>query len=145
LPDLEGAEYINFVHPDDVQPTVEAMMRLDEQQVVLEFVNRYRCVDGTYRYIEWHSVPVGRYVYAAARDIPDRKRTEEFEFELFQLSTKLTGIPVSEIKNALNMALEKIGRFLDADRAFILEFDIDTGTGSTTYEWCRTGVNSILT
>ncbi len=144
LPDLVGAEYINFVHPDDVQPTIEAMMRLNEQQVVLEFVNRYRCADGTYRYIEWHSVPVGKFVYAAARDITDRKRTEEFEFELLQLSTKLTGMPVSEIKNALNMALEKIGRFLDADRAFIMELDIDSGTGNTTYEWCRTGVNSIL-
>ncbi len=48
----------------------------DMTEVVLNFENRYRCKDGSYRWIEWRAVPCGDLVYAAARDITDRKRTE---------------------------------------------------------------------
>ena len=39
-----------------------------------KFVNRYRCYDGTYRYLEWKSHPYKGFIYASARDI-----TEEVE------------------------------------------------------------------
>jgi two-component system sensor kinase FixL len=43
---------------------------------VFFFQNRYCCKDGTYRWLEWSSAPVGNLIYAAARDITERKRTE---------------------------------------------------------------------
>lgn len=42
----------------------------------------------------------------------------------------------------LNMTLEEIGRFLEADRCYI--FEIHGGTASNTHEWCRSGVSSQL-
>jgi PAS domain S-box-containing protein len=77
LSDLEGKEYLQFVHPDDVGSTIDAMSDLNSQKAILEFTNRYRAADGSYRFIEWHSVPVGDKVYAAARDITGRKLEEE--------------------------------------------------------------------
>ncbi|HPC83231.1 MAG TPA: PAS domain S-box protein [Thermoanaerobaculaceae bacterium] len=77
IEDLEGRRFFDFVHPDDLQPTLEALGRLREQQQVLNFVNRYRCRDGSYRFIEWRSTPVGSLIFAAARDITERKRAEE--------------------------------------------------------------------
>jgi two-component system sensor histidine kinase/response regulator len=77
LPDLEGRRFLDFVHPDDVSATMEAISRLDAQQSVLDFVNRYRHKDGRWRWIEWHSAPAGNIIYAAARDITQRKQTEE--------------------------------------------------------------------
>ncbi|MEB3291019.1 MAG: diguanylate cyclase [Leptolyngbya sp.] len=76
LGELEGKSFINFVHPDDVESTLAILATLAEQKDVLNFVNRYRCQNGSYRWIEWRSVPVGPLIYAAARDITDRLQSE---------------------------------------------------------------------
>lgn len=48
------------------------MANLADGEDVLNFVNRYQCKNGSYRYIEWRSHPIGNLIYAAARDITDR-------------------------------------------------------------------------
>ncbi|MFA6331651.1 MAG: PAS domain S-box protein [Methanoregula sp.] len=77
LPELEGRRFLDFVHPDDLLPTLDAMATLSSQKEVLNFTNRYRHKDGTYRWIEWRSFPKGDRIFAAARDITDRKHIEE--------------------------------------------------------------------
>jgi two-component system, sensor histidine kinase and response regulator len=77
LSELEGKRFLDFVHPDDMAGTLEATSILSNQQTVRTFVNRYRCRDGSYRWIEWISAPAGNLIYAAARDITDRKTAEE--------------------------------------------------------------------
>jgi PAS domain S-box-containing protein len=73
LDELEGKDYLNFVHPEDRAATLVAMATLREQKDVINFVNRYRCKDGSYRYIEWRTSPGGNgRVYAAARDVTER-------------------------------------------------------------------------
>ena len=74
--DMEGQEFLKFIHPDDIQSTIEAMQTLQGQNKVFSFVNRYRTKEGDYRFIEWYASPVGEYVYAVARDITDRKERE---------------------------------------------------------------------
>ena len=69
--------YMDFVHPDDVQKTRDAMAQLMSQKEVMNFVNRYRTKSGDYRHIEWRSKPSGNLVYAAARDITGRLKVEE--------------------------------------------------------------------
>ncbi|MCA0426604.1 MAG: PAS domain S-box protein [Bacteroidetes bacterium] len=70
--ELEGQSFMNFVHPEDIPATYQALENLENQNLVRSFTNRYRTADGTYRFIEWHSVPVGVLIYSAARDITDR-------------------------------------------------------------------------
>jgi PAS domain S-box-containing protein len=139
--ELEGMNFLEFVHPDDLQSTLDAMAELSEQHPILDFINRYRTKDGSYRFIEWHSSPIENTIYAAARDITERKRAEDFENELLQLSSKLTGIPFSEISNALNFALSQIGQFLGADRSYIFELSENGFSLSNTHEWCNNGIN----
>jgi len=74
--ELEGRMFLDFVHPEDVQSTLATVSRLDNQEEILNYVNRYRCKNGSYRWIEWRSRPMGRLIYAAARDITDRKQAE---------------------------------------------------------------------
>ncbi len=74
--ELEGEHFLELVHPDDREATLAAVATLAEQTEVLNFENRYRCKDGSYRWIEWRSLPQGQLIYAAARDITVRKQAE---------------------------------------------------------------------
>ncbi|MFN8528549.1 MAG: PAS domain S-box protein [Anaerolineae bacterium] len=70
---LKGQSFLSFIHPDDVSNTLDAMAILSAQQPILNFTNRYRRADGSYRFLEWRANPVGKLIYAAARDITNRK------------------------------------------------------------------------
>ncbi len=74
---MEGARYLDFVHPDDIEKTVRAVETLSRQRQLINFVNRYRTEGGSYRWIEWRSITSGDLVYAAARDITARIEYEE--------------------------------------------------------------------
>ena len=74
--ELEGRLFFDLVHPEDIPATRAAMEHLKRQQPLLNFENRYRCKDGSYRWIEWRSQPRGNLIYAAARDVTERKRME---------------------------------------------------------------------
>ena len=69
--------FLNLVHPEDLRATRAALQRLSNQRPVENFTNRYRCQDGSYRWIEWRSTPVGDRIYASARDITDQKESSE--------------------------------------------------------------------
>ncbi len=90
---LEERTFLEFVHPEDMEATLAAMAKLDAQEQVLRFVNRYRCKDGSYRFVEWRSHPKGKRIYAAARDITEQRLAlEELEAqrEQFQLAIRGT-------------------------------------------------------
>lgn len=74
--ELREKKFLDFIHPDDLESTYQAISRLSRQEQILNFVNRYRCKDGSYRFIEWRSQPMGKLIYAAARDITERKNVE---------------------------------------------------------------------
>jgi len=74
--DLEKRSFLDFVHPDDLQETIDKT-RESSISPVFNFINRYRCKDGSYRYIEWRSTPHDKLIYAAARDITERIENEK--------------------------------------------------------------------
>ncbi len=74
--ELNGMRFLDLVHPDDVQSTLDIVSRLVRQESVVNFINRYRHKDGSWRYIEWFSQPEGRLVYAASRDVTERLNYE---------------------------------------------------------------------
>jgi len=74
--ELMAKQFFEFVHPDDLGRTREAVSTLAAQQKLISFENRYRCKDGTYRWLEWSSAPAGNLIYAAARDVTERKLAE---------------------------------------------------------------------
>ncbi len=120
---LDGARFLDFVHPDDVAGTLDVMRILASGQPSPAFVNRYRCTDGAYRLIEWRSQPHGDLIYAAARDVTEREATVRAMEEsrrklaaLFQLAPM--GIALNRLGDGrfleVNPALERIsGRSRD--------------------------------
>jgi len=75
--ELEKRKFLEFVHPDDIHATLDTLAELSEQHPILNFTNRYLTKDGDYRFIEWRSSPSGNLIYAAARDITERIKSEE--------------------------------------------------------------------
>ncbi|MDQ2087252.1 PAS domain S-box protein [Herbivorax sp. ANBcel31] len=74
---LESKGFLDFVHPDDITSTLDAIKTLANQKDVISFVNRYRTVNGDYKYIEWCCLAQGRIIYAAARDITEKTLEKE--------------------------------------------------------------------
>lgn len=79
LEELQSRPFIHFVHPDDVESTNRANEQLGYGNPVFTFENRYRCKDGSYRWLLWGSSPdlKGQLIYASAIDITERKKSEE--------------------------------------------------------------------
>ena len=77
LDEMEGKKFFDFIHPDDIQNTLKTVRDLSNNLKVANFVNRFRCKNGTYRWIEWRSAPYGNSIYASARDITGRIKIQE--------------------------------------------------------------------
>ena len=88
LETLLSESFLDFVHPDDQQATLAEVSSLATGKPTLSFENRYRCQDGTYRWLNWAAFPVTKtgLFYAVARDTTLRKATEQ---NLQRFSTNL--------------------------------------------------------
>jgi PAS domain S-box-containing protein len=88
--DLARKPFLEFVHPDDRERTLRAIEENASggAAAVVEFENRYRCRDGSFRWFQWSTAaaPAQNLIYAAGRDITDRK---EAEAALRQLAEEL--------------------------------------------------------
>ena len=71
--------YMNLVYEPDREATLREAGKLSQGATVVYFENRYVHKDGTHRWLLWASTPFPelQVVYAAARDITERKEAEE--------------------------------------------------------------------
>ena len=71
--ELVSRPFMDYVHPDDIDSTIDAMKTLGEGNPVVRFRNRYRDSDGNYHWMEWtaKSIPEENIVFAVARDVTD--------------------------------------------------------------------------
>jgi PAS domain S-box-containing protein len=78
LAEMLSRPYLDFVHPDDHAATLaEADRQIRSGEKVLQFENRYRHKDGSWRLLSWKSMPADNLMYATARDITVRRRMQQ--------------------------------------------------------------------
>jgi PAS domain S-box-containing protein len=77
--ELLARPYVELIHPDDREATRAEAGKLSDGHEVIYFENRFFHKDGTIRWLLWTSTPFPQHqiVYAAARDITERKAAEE--------------------------------------------------------------------
>lgn len=75
--ELMAAPFHSFVHPDDQEATMREASKLADGAEVLMFRNRYRCKDGSYKWIDWTSSPHNGHIYFIARVATERMQLEE--------------------------------------------------------------------
>ena len=70
---------LDFIHPDDRESSLQASKAHEVGKAAINLVNRYRCKDGSYRWISWNAYPLveKQIIIGVARDITDHKRAEE--------------------------------------------------------------------
>ena len=77
--ELLSRPYLEFIHPDDVPATADAAEQVSDGKQLFYFENRYLHKDGTIRWLMWAAAPFPEreLIYAAGRDITERKAAEE--------------------------------------------------------------------
>ena len=77
--ELCSRPFLDFVHPDDRESTVAEAQHLAAGRLTIRFENRYRCADGSYRWLLCNAaaLPESQLIFAAATDITERKQLEQ--------------------------------------------------------------------
>ena len=91
--ELMSRPFIEFVHPDDRERTLEQNRKVRGGGKALAFENRYLCKDGSYRWFLWNAAPDSpeQLIYSMARDVTASKKAAHEREQL-----------VRELQNALD-------------------------------------------
>ena len=115
--ELLAHPFVEFIHPDDRQSTVEEMTRQLQLGFSLDFENRYLCKDGSVRWLSWRA-NVNRaegLTYAVARDITERKNLDARLARLSDLYATLGDANEAIVRiRDRSVLLQEIGRIVVA-------------------------------
>ena len=141
--DLAGQPYLDFVHPDDRQRSLDEAARLGAGLATRHFENRWRHHDGTYRTVAWTAVPEAGFVHAVGRDITadnaaaDALREAEARLRQSQKMEavgQLTGGIAHDFNNLLqgiSGSLEVVRKRIAQGRPGEVERHVDAALGAT--------------
>jgi PAS domain S-box-containing protein len=101
--ELMAKPYRSFVHPDELKPTLAQTLKIVDGADVVSFENRYRCKDGSYKWLLWSATPLPeqQLIFATARDITERKRSEQ---ELTHYAKDMEAAKRAQEENATRLA-----------------------------------------
>jgi len=114
--ELLTTPYLDFVHPEDRKSTTVEARKVATGNSSTRFENRYRCKDGSYKWFQWIATPVfdQQLIYAAARDITERKRVgaalrRSEERVRCLVDSNIIGVSIGDLH----------GKIIDANDAFL--------------------------
>lgn len=86
--ELLKSHVLDLIHPDDYEGTMAELKVLMTGESTFQYQNRYRCSDGTWKWLEWNTRPIleENCLYAVARDVTEKKNSE---LAILSLNTEL--------------------------------------------------------
>ncbi len=74
--ELRAHPFIHFVHPADQRAAKAQAAKIAAGSSAVLFENRYRCKDGSYRWLSWNITPLAEegLSYGSARDVTEQKQ-----------------------------------------------------------------------
>ncbi len=130
--ELIGQLALDYLHPDDRDASELALGQLATGLSVINYVNRFRCRDGSYKNILWVTAPYGDHFYAAGRDITEWVRAEEDARESQRFLQSTLDALASHIT-----VLQEEGEIVSVNRAWQQFSEENEGTAAS----CGVGVN----
>lgn len=141
------------IHPEDYERVVKLIQKSAKNLSIWEEELRFVLPEKGLRWVEVKAKPEslsdGSTIwYGNTHDITKRKKQEQklkhqhkFTKTLAEISTDLLEVNSLNIDRKINKSLEKIGKFFEVDRSYIIQLSEDKLL-SNTHEWCRKGVKS---
>jgi PAS domain S-box-containing protein len=107
LAELMAVQFVDLVHPEDVESTLREMQRLRLGGTTIDFENRFRTKDGAYRWLSWcsASLPEQGLMYAVARDVHERKKLERMKSDFISVVSHELRTPLTSIHGSLGLIL----------------------------------------
>jgi PAS domain S-box-containing protein len=113
LAEMRDSRYMDYVHPEDVDRTLVANKQLVEDKFLSGFANRYRCRDGSYRWLEWQSVLSHDLSYATARDITVRKQVEaELQAKTDEIQRAYQDLQAAQLQLVQSEKMSSLGQLV---------------------------------
>jgi PAS domain S-box-containing protein len=113
--ELHDRPSVDFVHPDDQERSAaEASLLGQGGHETVSFENRYRCRDGSYRWLRWNAMasPEDNLIYAAASDIT--------ELRLEKAALEASDVRLRSLSQELEVRVEERTRELaDANKELV--------------------------
>jgi len=108
-------------------------------------VNHYLLLNKKYVYLNGEA-----YILGSTMDITKQHQVEQesiqkqrfLEFSM-NMANELVKYPSAKIEIGIQSVVEGMGRFFEADRSYIFQFNDDMSLTSNTFEWCQEGVLSV--
>ncbi|MCF8294776.1 MAG: PAS domain S-box protein [Bacteroidales bacterium] len=96
--------------------------------------------------LDEHNVPI-QVVGLIIDNSHQRMAEEQLEQErklkdlLIDIASTYINLDLTKLSSTINDSLEKMGKFVSADRAYIFDYDFEAETTTNTYEWCADGIS----
>lgn len=84
--EMLSTPFIYNIHPDDREATLSSVENLEQSLHATSIINRNRCKNGEYVWLEWNVVLHGDMIFVNARDMTERMKAQE---EILQLNQEL--------------------------------------------------------
>lgn len=151
--ELLGQKYTRFIPEDEIQNELNRIRKLSKANPIQTSVCNAIKPDKSVISIEWTDQVIldnnGNVseIQTVGRDISEKLNADQMAMyhlrgqELLRsIASDYINIPNIQIDNEIQLSLEKIGKFLKADRVYIFEYNWEKYCCSNTYEWCEQGI-----
>lgn len=126
--ELQSQPWLTWIHPEDRDVCQAQIQRARDHHHSVSFEGRFRCQDGSYRWLAWKAAPLGQgnQICGRAEDITQqreaahqRSKQQDYLTALVELQQRLLALkPKGRL---LSYALEPLGQISGASRVYIFQ------------------------
>lgn len=142
---------VAVVHPSELRAkagaTFQRMLARQQLQCDIPLMTKAGAqipVDTQVSFGQWNGKEA---LFGISRDVTERthaeqafRRLNQIQRQLMRLATEFVNVPVDRQNDAIQQALATIGELINADRAYLFDYDFAGGVMCNTNEWCASGV-----
>ncbi|MDP2235254.1 MAG: PAS domain S-box protein [Bacteroidales bacterium] len=151
--ELIGSKFLELVPKNEWDEIRSVIKKLNADNSSQTYVSSANKPDGSVMLIEWIDTAILNEknevieFQSVGRDITEKLKAEQellYQTRMQELLRKIAldyiNIPLEKVDSTIHKSLEEVGKFVDADRVYVFDYDWDNNVCNNTYEWCGDGI-----